>query len=145
MFLETNERSSRSQMFPKKGVLINFANFTGKHLCWSLGTKQKKYYEFIIHANYCQTFFFDVGILFLIQVSLYSSFTSVAFVASFLSGPHLGKIVPRKPVDAQNRKYPNKDMREFPKTQSVQSKRKYKAYQMLLCAKYSLRFMKEQT
>ena len=66
-------------------------------------------------------------------------------MASFLSGPHLGKIVPRKPVDAQNRKYANKDMREFSKTQSVQSKRKYKAYQILLCAKYSLRFMKEQT
>ena len=29
-------RSSRSQMFFKKDVLKNFANFTGKHLCWSL-------------------------------------------------------------------------------------------------------------
>ena len=29
-------RSSRSQMFFKIGVLKNFANFTGKHLCWSL-------------------------------------------------------------------------------------------------------------
>ena len=26
-------------MFCKKGVLKNFANFTGKHLCWSLFTK----------------------------------------------------------------------------------------------------------
>ena len=31
-----NTRSSRSQMFLKISVLINFANFTGIHLCWSL-------------------------------------------------------------------------------------------------------------
>ena len=29
-------RSSHSQMFFKIDVLKNFANFTGKHLCWSL-------------------------------------------------------------------------------------------------------------
>ena len=29
-------RGSLSQMFCKIGVLKNFANFTGKHLCWSL-------------------------------------------------------------------------------------------------------------
>ena len=29
-------RSSRSQMLFKTGVLENFINFTGKHLCWSL-------------------------------------------------------------------------------------------------------------
>ena len=29
-------RSSRSQMLFKKGVLKNFAIFSGKHLCWSL-------------------------------------------------------------------------------------------------------------
>ena len=29
-------RSSRLQMFFKLGALKNFANFTGKHLCWSL-------------------------------------------------------------------------------------------------------------
>ena len=29
-------RSSRSQMFFKIGALKNFANFKGKHLCWSL-------------------------------------------------------------------------------------------------------------
>ena len=28
--------SSRPEMFFKTGVLKNFANFTGKHLCWSL-------------------------------------------------------------------------------------------------------------
>ena len=28
-------RSSRSQMFFKKDVLRNFANFTEKHMCWS--------------------------------------------------------------------------------------------------------------
>ena len=34
-FLYTS-RSSRLQMFFKIGVLKSFANFTGKHLCWSL-------------------------------------------------------------------------------------------------------------
>ena len=29
-------RSSRSQIFFKIGVIKNFINFTGKHLCWSL-------------------------------------------------------------------------------------------------------------
>ena len=29
-------RSSRPEVFCKKGVLKNFAIFTGKHLCWSL-------------------------------------------------------------------------------------------------------------
>ena len=29
-------RSSRARMFFKIGVLKNFANYTGKHLCWSL-------------------------------------------------------------------------------------------------------------
>ena len=32
----TKMRRSRSQMFFKIVVLKNFANFTGKHLCWSL-------------------------------------------------------------------------------------------------------------
>ena len=31
--------SSRAQMFFKIGVLKRFANFTGKHLCWSLFLK----------------------------------------------------------------------------------------------------------
>ena len=30
-------RNSLSQMFLKLGVLKSFANFTGKHLCWSRG------------------------------------------------------------------------------------------------------------
>ena len=37
-FLYTS-RSSRLQMFFKIGVLKNCANFTGKHLCWSLFLK----------------------------------------------------------------------------------------------------------
>ena len=32
----TNVRYSRQEMFCKKGVLRNFAKFTGKHLCQSL-------------------------------------------------------------------------------------------------------------
>ena len=35
-------RSIRSQMFFKSDVLKNFANFTGKHLCWSLNFIKKR-------------------------------------------------------------------------------------------------------
>ena len=35
-------RSSRLQIFFKIGVLKNFANFTGKHMCWSLFLKKFK-------------------------------------------------------------------------------------------------------
>ena len=34
-----HHRSSRSHMFFKIGILKNFANFTGKHLCWSTSTQ----------------------------------------------------------------------------------------------------------
>ena len=33
---ERNYRSSRSRLLFKISVLKNFANFTGKHLCWSV-------------------------------------------------------------------------------------------------------------
>ena len=33
--VQANFRSSRPEVFCKKGVLRNFAKFTGKHLCWS--------------------------------------------------------------------------------------------------------------
>ena len=36
---ENTSRSSRLQMFFKIGVVKSFANFTGKHLCWSLFLK----------------------------------------------------------------------------------------------------------
>ena len=36
LFSLLNHRSSRSQMFFKIDALKNFANFTGKQLCWSL-------------------------------------------------------------------------------------------------------------
>ena len=36
MATSTINCSNRSQMFLKIGVLKNLANFTGKHLCWSL-------------------------------------------------------------------------------------------------------------
>ena len=34
--LRATDRSSRPDVFCKKGVLKNFAKFTGKHLCQSL-------------------------------------------------------------------------------------------------------------
>ena len=38
-FLQNSSRSSRLQILFKIGVLKSFANFTGKHLCWSLFLK----------------------------------------------------------------------------------------------------------
>ena len=38
-FLKNTSRNSRLQMFFKIGVLNSFANFTGKHLCWSFFLK----------------------------------------------------------------------------------------------------------
>ena len=38
-FLQNTSRSSGLQMFFKIGALKSFANFTGKHLCWSLFLK----------------------------------------------------------------------------------------------------------
>ena len=38
-FLQNTSRNSRLQMFFKIVVLKSFANFTGKHLCWSLFLK----------------------------------------------------------------------------------------------------------
>ena len=34
-FWKATSRSSRLEVFHKKGVHRNFTNFTGKHLCWS--------------------------------------------------------------------------------------------------------------
>ena len=39
-FLIYTSRSSRLQIFLKTGILKSFANFTGKHLCWSLFSKK---------------------------------------------------------------------------------------------------------
>ena len=36
IFLSVTDRSSRQEEFCNKGVLRNFAKFTGKHLCQSL-------------------------------------------------------------------------------------------------------------
>ena len=38
-------RSRPSKMFFKMSVVENFANFTGKHLCWSLSFKDSFFYR----------------------------------------------------------------------------------------------------
>ena len=43
-------RSNHSLMFLKIGVLNNFANFTGKHLCWPLpGLKTYNFIKMRLH------------------------------------------------------------------------------------------------
>ena len=45
------------ELFCKKGVLRNFANFTGKHLCWSLFLIElKEVCSFIIKRLRCRCF-----------------------------------------------------------------------------------------
>ena len=48
-------RSSRSQMFFKKGILKNFVIFTGKHLCWSLFFN-KVAGLLVFSCEYCEIF-----------------------------------------------------------------------------------------
>ena len=53
-FLYTS-RSSRLQMFFKIGVLKSFANFTGKHLCWSLFLKNLQAEGLQLYLKKCLT------------------------------------------------------------------------------------------
>ena len=41
------------RLSPKAGVLKNFANFTGKHLCWPSG-RQPDYKETLIQVFFCE-------------------------------------------------------------------------------------------
>ena len=55
------ERSSRSLMFFEIGVLKNFANFAGKHLCWSLFLIKLQAYS--KQKQSCLHMFFKIGVL----------------------------------------------------------------------------------
>ena len=57
---ETN-KSSLSQIFFKKGILKNFANFKGKHRCWSLFlTKFLLNYQLCYEETPTQVFFYEI-------------------------------------------------------------------------------------
>ena len=51
-------RSPRSQMFLQIGVLKNFANLTGKHLCWSLFLIKLQRRCLVKSAKFLRTLFF---------------------------------------------------------------------------------------
>ena len=59
-FFMNTSRSSRLQMFFKIGVLKSFANFTGKHLCWSLFLKNLKTEGLLLHEKRLQHWCFPV-------------------------------------------------------------------------------------
>ena len=42
------DRSSRSQMFFKIGVVKAFVNFTGKHLCWSRSSRSQVFFKIVV-------------------------------------------------------------------------------------------------
>ena len=48
-----NKRSSRPEVFCKKGVLKNFTEFTGKHLCQSL---KKSLWDRCFFCEFCEIF-----------------------------------------------------------------------------------------
>ena len=59
-FLQNTSRSSRLQMFFKIGVLRSLANFTGKHLCWSLFLKKLQVGGLQLHQKRLQQIFLPV-------------------------------------------------------------------------------------
>ena len=60
MFSDSTSRSSHPELFRKKGVLKDFAIFTGKHVLESLlivtGLKSPTQ---VFFCEYCKTFFID--------------------------------------------------------------------------------------
>ena len=50
----SNVRSSRLKLFCKKGVLRNFAKFTGKHLCQSLNSIKKETLAQLFSCEVCE-------------------------------------------------------------------------------------------
>ena len=55
--VRTCKQKQPPAVFCKKGVLKNFANFTGKHLCWSLFVKIccRSHFENTYFEEYLQT------------------------------------------------------------------------------------------
>ena len=60
VFLEETSRSSLLQMFFKIDVLRSFTNFTGKHLCWSLFSKNLQAGDLPFHKKRLQHSCFPV-------------------------------------------------------------------------------------
>ena len=61
-FHERIFRSSRTQMFFKTGVLKRFANFAGKHLCWSLFLKSLQAVGLQLHKKKTPTEVFSCAV-----------------------------------------------------------------------------------
>ena len=61
-FLQNTSRNSRLHMFFKIGALKGFANFTGKHFCWSLFLKNLQAEGLQLHKKslLTQVFFCEV-------------------------------------------------------------------------------------
>ena len=57
IFRFSQSRNSRLQMFFKIGVFKNFANFTGKQLCWDLFLIKLQVFSCEIFENFKNTFF----------------------------------------------------------------------------------------
>ena len=84
-------RSSRPEVFSKKGVLRIFAKFTGKHLCQSLFLNKETLAE-VFSCDFCKIFsyrtpltpFLTEHLWWLLLLSLNHSFSSVFFPVWFL-------------------------------------------------------------
>ena len=94
------KKSSRSQMFFKKGVLKNFAMFTGKHLCWMesplnkvAGLKACSFIKKRLHPT--QVFFCEYCEIFksssFYKTPLVAVFTKICISNYFLNDAHREK------------------------------------------------------
>ena len=64
--MSQNDRSSRPEVFCRKGVLRNFAKFTDKHLCQSLFLNKVEALAQVFSCEFCEilrnTFFYRTQI-----------------------------------------------------------------------------------
>ena len=82
--LQNTSRSSRLQIFLKIGSLKSFANFTRKHLCWSLLFKNLQAEDLQFHKKRLQHRSFPVKFAKFLRTFLPPVATSVFLVAASL-------------------------------------------------------------
>ena len=87
------EAAIRVEVFCKKGVLIDFVNFLGKHLCWSISlTKFQAWHLFQEHLPTTAFAMHSHHSLSLIRFTLYSAPSSSSLLLLFISPMFLVQI-----------------------------------------------------
>ena len=81
-FLQSTSRSSRFQMFLKIGAQNSFANFTGKHLCWSFFLKNLQAEGLQIYLKKTPTQVFSVKFAKFLRTPLFTDTSGDCFYTS---------------------------------------------------------------